>query len=255
MKRFENETVLVTGSSYGIGKGIALGFGKEGANVIVNYSKSEAPALETVSEIKKYGANAIAVKANVAKADEVKAMVDKTISEFGSIDILVNNAGTNGKIAPIEELTEDDYDHIMDTNVKSMFLCVVNVVPYLLKNGKGRIINMGSVDSFVGDENFSVYVTSKGAAAAFTRSLSLELGPKNITVNAICPGFVDTPSADIIEKIYPGAKESTVKRIPRGRLLIPADIANLALFLASDDADMINGACVLIDGGNINNIF
>ena len=114
---------------------------------------------------------------------------------------------------------------------------------------------MGSVDSFVGDENFSVYVTSKGAAAAFTRSLSLELGPKNITVNAICPGFVDTPSADIIEKIYPGAKESTVKRIPRGRLLIPADIANLALFLASDDADMINGACVLIDGGNINNIF
>ena len=255
MKRFENKTVLVTGSSYGIGRGIALGFGKEGANVVVNYSKSEKAAMETASEIKKYGANVIVVKANVSKEDEVKVLIDKTVSEFGTIDILVNNAGKNGRIAPIGEMTEKDYDHIMDTNVKSMFLCIVNALPYLIKNGKGRIINMGSVDSFVGDENFSVYVASKGAAAAFTRSLCLELGPKNITVNAICPGFVDTPSADIIEKMYPGTKESVPERVPMGRILKPEDIANLALFLASDEAEMINGACVLIDGGNINNIF
>jgi len=256
MKKFENKNIIITGSSYGIGKGIALGFAKEGGNVVINYpfEKDKTVAMETVEELKHYGTKVIAVQANVAEGGDVKSLIETSISEFGKIDVLVNNAGTNGKIAPITEFTEADYDHIMNINIKGVFLCVINILPHFIKNGKGRIINMGSIDSFVGDENFSVYVASKGAIAAFTRTLSLELGPKNITVNAICPGFVDTPSADIIEKQYPGTKEYMAKRIPMGRLLKPSDIANLALFLAADESEMINGSCILIDGGLINNV-
>jgi len=255
MQRFEGKTVLVTGSSYGIGKGIALSFGREGANVLVNYSKSKDKALEVVSEIEKEGGKAVAVKADVSKSDEVREMIKKCVDIFGGIDILVNNAGTNGRIAPVEELTEQDWDHVMGINLKGQFLCINAALPYMLKKQKGRIINMASVDALVGDVNFSAYCATKGGIASFTRALSLELGPKHITVNAICPGFVNTPSADNIEKMFPGTKEEVVKRIPMGRLLKPQDIGSLALFLASDEAEMINGASILIDGGNINNIF
>lgn len=254
MKKYVGKNVLVTGSSYGIGKGIALSFGREGANVLVNYSKNEAKAKEVVAEIKATGGNAIAVKADVTKLDDVRKMIQKCVEVYGGLDILVNNAGTNGKIAPFEEITEEDWDHVMNTNLKSHFLCISEALPYMVKNSKGRIINLGSVDSFVGDENFTPYCVTKGGITAFTRALSLELGPKKITVNAICPGFVDTPSADNIEKLYPGTKDVMSKRIPTGRLLLPQDIGNLALFLASDEAEMINGACILIDGGMINNI-
>ena len=113
---------------------------------------------------------------------------------------------------------------------------------------------MGSIDSFVGDPNFSTYVASKGGIAAFTRSLAIELGPKHITVNAICPGFVDTPSADNIEKLYPGVKKEVAQKIPTGRLLTPEDVAAVASFLVSDEAEMVNGSCIIVDGGMINNI-
>jgi NAD(P)-dependent dehydrogenase (short-subunit alcohol dehydrogenase family) len=255
MGKFEGKTVIVTGSSYGIGKGIAVSFGREGANVLVNYSRDRDKALKVVAEIEKSGGKAVAVKADVSRSGEVKEMVRKCMDTFGGIDVLVNNAGTNGRIAPVEELTEEDWDHVMAVNLKGNFLCTSAVLPHFLKNGKGRIINMGSVDSFVGDVNFSAYVATKGGVAAFTRALSLELGPRHITVNAICPGFVETPSADNIEKLYPGTKSAVVKRVPTGRLLTPQDIGNVALFLASDEAEMVNGACVVIDGGNINNIF
>jgi 3-oxoacyl-[acyl-carrier protein] reductase len=254
MKKFSGKTVIVTGSSYGIGKGIALRLGKEGANIVVNYSKSEDKANEVVAEIKKSGSKAIAVKADVSKSDDVKGLMDKCIETFGSIDVLVNNAGTNGRIAPITEITEEDWDHIIDINLKGHFLCIMHALPHMLKNKSGRIINMGSIDSFVGDPNFSTYVASKGGIAAFTRSLAIELGPKNITVNAICPGFVDTPSADIIEKLYPGVKEEVAQKIPMGRLLTPEDVASVASFLVSDEAEMVNGSCIIIDGGMINNI-
>ena len=254
MGKFEGKTVIVTGSSYGIGKGIALRLGREGANIVVNYSRSEEKAKEVVAEIARSGSKAIAVKADVSRSMEVKNLVEQCISAFGGIDVLVNNAGTNGRIAPIEEITETDWDRIIDTNMKGHFLCIMHALPHMLKKKKGRIINMGSIDSFVGDPNFSTYVASKHGIAGFTRSLALELGPKGITVNAICPGFVDTPSADGIEKLYPGVKESVAKKIPTGRLLRPEDVAAVAAFLVSDEAEMVNGSCIVIDGGMMLNV-
>jgi len=254
MKKLSGKTAIVTGSSYGIGRGIALRLGKEGANIVVNYSKSEDRAKEVVTEIEKGDSKAIAVKADVSKSNDVKGMIDKCVEIFGSIDILVNNAGTNGRIAPITEITEEDWDHIIDINLKGHFLCIMHALPHMSKNKSGRIINMGSIDSFVGDPNFSTYVASKGGIAAFTRSLAIELGPKHITVNAICPGFVDTPSADIIEKLYPGVKKEVAQKIPTGRLLTPEDVAAVASFLVSDEAEMVNGSCIIVDGGMINNI-
>jgi 3-oxoacyl-[acyl-carrier protein] reductase len=194
------------------------------------------------------------VKADVSRSVEVKNLVEQCISAFGGIDVLVNNAGTNGRIAPIEEITETDWDRIIDTNMKGHFLCIMHALPHMLKKKKGRIINMGSIDSFVGDPNFSTYVASKHGIAGFTRSLALELGPKGITVNAICPGFVDTPSADGIEKLYPGVKESVSKKIPTGRLLRPEDVAAVAAFLVSDEAEMVNGSCIVVDGGMMLNV-
>lgn len=254
MKKLSGKTAIVTGSSYGIGRGIALRLGKEGANIVVNYSKSEDRAKEVVTEIEKGDSKAIAVKADVSKSNDVKGMIDKCVEIFGSIDILVNNAGTNGRIAPITEITEEDWDHIIDINLKGHFLCIMHALPHMSKNKSGRIINMGSIDSFVGDPNFSTYVASKGGITAFTRSLAIELGPEHITVNAICPGFVDTPSADIIEKLYPGVKKEVAQKIPMGRLLTPEDVAAVASFLVSDEAEMVNGSCIIVDGGMINNI-
>lgn len=254
MGELNGKSVIVTGSSYGIGRGIALRLGRDGANIVVNYSKSEAKAKEVVSEIEKCGSRAIAVKANVSRSDEVKKLIETCVSTFGGIDILVNNAGTNGRIAPIEEITEKDWDNIIDTNMKGHFLCIMHALPHMLKKKRGRIINMGSIDSFVGDPHFSTYVASKHGIAGLTRSLALELGPKGITVNAICPGFVDTPSADIIEKLYPGVKEEVGGKIPTGRLLRPEDVAAVASFLASDEAEMVNGSCLVVDGGMMLNI-
>ncbi|KPJ87783.1 MAG: hypothetical protein AMS17_07590 [Spirochaetes bacterium DG_61] len=254
MGKLDGKTVIVTGSSYGIGRGIAIRLGRDGANIVVNYSKSEDKAKEVVAEIEKSGSRSIAVKANVTKSNEVKNLIVTCISTFGGIDVLVNNAGTNGRIAPIEEITEEDWDHIIDTNMKGHFLCIMHALPHMLKKKKGRIINMGSIDSFVGDPNFSTYVASKHGIAGLTRSLALELGPKGITVNAICPGFVDTPSADIIEKLYPGVKEEVANKIPMRRLLRPEDVAAVASFLASDEAEMVNGSCIVIDGGMMINV-
>ena len=254
MGKLGGTTVIVTGSSYGIGRGIALRLGRDGANIVVNYSKSEEKAKEVVAEITESGSRAITVKANVSKSKEVKNLVERCVTTFGGIDVLVNNAGTNGRIAPIEEITEDDWNHIIDTNMKGHFLCIMHALPHMLKRKKGRIINMGSIDSFVGDPNFSTYVASKHGIAGFTRSLALELGPKGITVNAICPGFVDTPSADIIEKLYPGVKEAVAEKIPMGRLLRPEDVAAVAAFLVSDEAEMVNGSCIVIDGGMMLNV-
>jgi 3-oxoacyl-[acyl-carrier protein] reductase len=254
MKRLEGRTAVVTGSSYGIGKGIALRLGSEGASIVVNYSKSESNAKEVVTAIERAGSKAIAVKADVKKSKDVKNLIASCVSHFGGLDILVNNAGTNGKIAPIEEITEEDWDHIIDTNMKGHFLCIMYALPYLLKSKSARIINMGSIDSFVGDPHFSTYVASKHGVAGLTRSLALELGSKGITVNAVCPGFVDTPSADIIEKLYPGVKEEVGNKIPTGRLLRPEDVAAVALFLASDEAAMVNGSCIVVDGGMMLNV-
>jgi NAD(P)-dependent dehydrogenase (short-subunit alcohol dehydrogenase family) len=254
MGKLEGNTVIVTGSSYGIGRGIALRLGMDGARVVVNYTKSEEKAKKVVAEIEKSGSKAIALKADVSKSAEVRGLMEACVETFGGIDILVNNAGTNGRIAPIEEITEEDWDLIIDTNLKGHFLCIMHALPHMLKKKRGRIINMGSIDSFVGDPNFSTYVSSKHGIVGLTRSLALELGQKGITVNAICPGFVDTPSADIIEKLYPGVKEAVARKIPRGRLLRPEDVAAVASFLASDEAEMVNGSCIVVDGGMMLNV-
>jgi len=251
----EKKTAIVTGSSRGVGKAIALRFGREGANVVVNYSKSADEATSTVKEVEKLGAKVIVAKANVSNSSEVDQMVSQAERRFGGVDILVNNAGILGAIKPIHELTEDEWDEVINTNLKGQFLCIKRVLPGMLKRGSGRIICISSVDAFTGENLLSAYSATKGGVLSLTKELSLELAPKGICINAICPGAVDTPMMRRIDKEYPGCIDRIVSKTPAGRLASPDDIAAAALYLASEDAKFVHGAHLVVDGAVMNNVW
>jgi len=255
MGLLDGKNVLITGSSKGIGKGIALLFGKERANVVVNYVTSHNDALSVADEVKRYGSDAIAVKADVSNYNQVDTMVSECERVFGPVDILVNNAGIVGPVKPIHKLTETEWDEVMNINLKGVFLCIKRVLPEMLQRGSGRIVNISSVNAFTGENLISAYTASKGGVLSFTKNLSLELAPKGIYVNAICPGAVDTPMMRAMEKRYPGSIDGIIERTPAGRLAAPDDIARLALFLASDNTQFIHGQYVVIDGAITNNIW
>jgi 3-oxoacyl-[acyl-carrier protein] reductase len=250
MFSLKEKKALVTGSSRGIGKGIALAFAKQGADVAVNYHSSEQKALKVVEEIKSMGVSSFAVGADVSKQEEVKTMVEKVVSEFGGIDILVNNAGIV-VFKPFSDMEEADWDQVLDTNLKGQFFCIKAVAPYMEKQGKGRIINLASIASGgvgVGFLNLAHYCASKGGVVALTEELALELTPKGININAIAPGAIDTDMSSSI-KNDPQSLKGVLTRIPKGRLGKPEDIAAMAVFLASDEADYCTGAVFYVDGG------
>jgi NAD(P)-dependent dehydrogenase (short-subunit alcohol dehydrogenase family) len=246
--RLDNKTAIVTGARRGIGRAIALGLAREGANVVVS-DVSREDCQKVVDEIKRMGRKGLALKCDVSSSEDVEDMVKRTVAEFGRVDILVNNAGIIA-YRPFLELTDEDWDKTLGINLKGQFLCARAAARDMVKNKGGRIINIASISSGGCGIAFPLiahYTASKGGVVALTEALALELTPQGINVNAICPGAIDTDMAK-------GAKESgqlerVLARIPKGRLGQPEEIANLAVFLASEESDYISGAAIVIDGG------
>ena len=246
--KLDNKIAIVTGARRGIGRAIALALAKEGANIVVS-DISQEECQKVVTEIEGLGRRGLAIKCDVTSMAEVEDMVRRTVAEFGRVDILVNNAGII-TFKPFLELTEKDWDTTINVNLKGQFLCAQAVSKELVKNKWGRIINIASISSGGCGIAFPLiahYTASKGGVMALTEALALELTPQGINVNAICPGAIDSDMTKGIKDS--GQLEQLLLRIPKGRVGQPEDIANLAVFLASEESDYISGAAIVIDGG------
>jgi len=246
--RLDNKIAIVTGARRGIGRAIALALAKEGANVVVSDINQE-DCQKVVAEVEGLGRIGLALKCSVTARAEVEDMVRRTVAEFGKLDILINNAGVI-TFKPFLELTDEDWDNIMNVNLKGQFLCAQAAAKEMTKNKWGRIINIASISSGGCGIAFPLiahYTASKGGVMALTEALALELTPQGINVNAICPGAIDTAMAKGVKES--GQLDRVLLRIPKGRLGQPEDIANLAAFLASEESDYISGAAIAIDGG------
>ncbi|MGB9724924.1 MAG: SDR family NAD(P)-dependent oxidoreductase [Nitrososphaeria archaeon] len=253
--RLKNKVCLVTGASRGIGRAIAVTFGREGADVVVNYSKSKDKAEEVVNEIVKFGRRAIAVKADVSNKDEVEVMVKTVIKEFGKIDVLVNNAGITWKPTNILEGTREEWERVLGVNLIGTYYCIQAVAPYMIKQKYGKIINISSLASIGTTFGEQVaYGPSKAAINILTKRLAYELGQYNIYVNAIAPGLIRTEilsvgrSEEELQKLFNNIANMTALR----RIGEPQDIANVALFLASDESNFVTGQIIVADGGRFN---
>lgn len=245
--KLENKTVLVTGASRGIGREIALIFAKEGANIVVNYSGSKEKAEEVVNEITALGQKAIAYQCNVSDGESVQTMVKETIAEFGSLDILVNNAGiTRDNL--LMRMKDDEWDDVININLKGVFLCTKAVTRQMMKQRAGKIINVSSIVGVIGNPGQANYVAAKSGVIGLTKTTAKELASRNITVNAIAPGFITT---DMTDQLKDDVKEAMLAQIPLGKFGQAKDIANAVLFLASDDANYITGQTIHIDGGMV----
>ncbi|WP_374717646.1 3-oxoacyl-[acyl-carrier-protein] reductase [Neobacillus sp.] len=238
---------LVTGASRGIGREIALELARQGANVAVNFSGSEAKAGEVVDEIKSLGQDAFAIKCNVANSEEVAEMVKAVIDRFGRLDILVNNAGiTRDNL--LMRMKEEEWDDVININLKGVFLVTKAVTRQMMKQRSGRIINISSIVGVSGNAGQANYVAAKAGVIGLTKTTAKELASRNITVNAIAPGFITT---DMTDKLPEDVRNEMLKQIPLARLGEPKDIAKAAAFLASDDAAYITGQTIHIDGGMV----
>lgn len=241
------KTAVVTGASRGIGRAIALKLAKDGANVVVNYSGSQAKAEEVVAEIKALGQQAIAVQANVADAAEVKALMGAAMDAFGSIDILVNNAGiTRDNL--LMRMKEDEWDSVMATNLKGVFLCTKAVARQMMKQRAGRIINVASIVGVAGNAGQANYVAAKAGVIGLTKTTAKELAARNILVNAVAPGFIAT---DMTDELPQDVKDAMLTQIPLAKLGQPEDVANVVAFLASEGANYMTGQTLHIDGGMV----
>ncbi|WP_284037544.1 3-oxoacyl-[acyl-carrier-protein] reductase [Neobacillus sp. 114] len=241
------KAALVTGASRGIGREIALELARQGANVAVNFSGSEAKANEVVDEIKALGQEAFAIKCNVSNTEEVSEMVKAVIEQFGRLDILVNNAGiTRDNL--LMRMKEEEWDDVLNINLKGVFLVTKAVTRQMMKQRVGRIINISSVVGESGNPGQANYVAAKAGVIGLTKTTAKELASRNITVNAIAPGFITT---DMTDKLPEDVKAEMLKQIPLARLGEPKDIAKAATFLASDDSAYITGQTLHINGGMV----
>ncbi|QCR31765.1 3-oxoacyl-[acyl-carrier-protein] reductase [Lysinibacillus sp. SGAir0095] len=245
MGKLDGKTAVVTGASRGIGRAIALQLAVEGANVVVNFSGSEQKAIEVVKEIQNLGSNAIAVQANISDSESVQELMNAAMEQFGSIDILVNNAGiTRDNL--LMRMKEDEWDDVINTNLKGVFLCTKAVTRQMMKQRAGRIINISSIVGVMGNAGQANYVAAKAGVIGLTKTTARELASRNILVNAIAPGFITTEMTDTLPE---DVKSSMLSQIPLAKLGNPEDIAKAVVFLASDDASYMTGQTLHIDGG------
>lgn len=243
----EGKVALVTGASRGIGRAVALTLAKEGAKVAINYAGNEAAAEEVKKEIEALGKDAIIVKANVADSAEVEAMVDKTIAELGGLDILVNNAGIT-QDGLLMRMKEEQWDAVLNTNLKGIFNCTKAATKYMMKKRSGKIVNMSSVVGIMGNAGQANYAAAKAGVIGFSKSTAKELASRGITVNVIAPGCIDT---DMTAVLPDKVKEAMLATIPLARLGKPQDIADAVVFFVSDNAAYITGQVICVDGGMV----
>lgn len=245
MSSLKDKVAFVTGAGSGIGKAIALLYAKEGAKVVVS-DINDQHGNAVVEEIKQAGGEAIYVRANTANAEEVEQLVNKTVAHFGRLDIACNNAGIGGKQAVGGELSVEDWKTVIDINLNGVFYGCKYATQQMLKNGGGSIVNMGSIHSITAVAGSVAYAASKHAVLGLTRNFGVEYAAQNIRVNAIGPGYIDTPLLDLLPAEH---KKALVNLHPVGRLGKAEEVAQLALFLSSDQASFINGSYYTIDGG------
>lgn len=244
---FKEKTVIVTGASRGIGKAIALKMGELGANVVINYSHDEKGAKAVLDELTKMGSKGIIVKSNVTSTDEVDDMIDKTIDTFGHIHVLVNNAGIT-RDSLLLRMKEEDWDSVLETNLKGVFNCTKAVTRHMMKARQGVIINISSVIGITGNAGQSNYAAAKAGIIGFSKSMAKELAPRGIRVNVVAPGFIKTDMTDVLDDKI---KQGILSNIPLKRYGTPDDIAQVVAFLASDYSSYITGQVINVDGGMI----
>ena len=245
--KLKGKVALITGSSRGIGKDIAMGFARDGADIIVNGRNLEK-AKPVAKEIESLGVKTIAIGADVSSSQEVNRMVEEAVNTFGKIDILVNNAGVNPFILEAEKIKEEGWDQVLDVNLKGVFLCCQAVGKKMIQQGGGRIINISSTAGIIGEQGFLPYCVSKAGVMTLTRILAYEWSRYNILVNAIAPGLIaGGMNAPILNKeiLVSGLKQ----QVPLKRLGKPQEIVNTVLFLASEESSYINGTTIVADGG------
>jgi len=245
--KLKGKVVLVTGSTRGIGKEFAIGFAKEGADLVVNGRDLEK-AKVAAKEIEGLGVRALAIAADVSRSQDVERMVEETVDSFGRIDILVNNAGVNPFILEAEKIKEEGWDQVLDVNLKGLFLCCQAVGKRMIQQGGGKIINISSAAGLLGEQGFLPYCVSKAGVMVLSRILAYEWSRYHILVNAIAPGFVaGGMNAPILNKEI--LLSGLTQQVPMKRLGNPEEIVNIALFLASEDSSYINGTTIIADGG------
>ncbi len=243
----ERKVALVTGSSRGIGREAAIALAREGYDIAVNYARSKSGAEETASKVEELGRKAVIVKANVGNPEKIKKMYEKIDEEFGRLDVLVNNAAS-GVLKPAVELEESHWDWTMDINSKGLLFNAQEAACRMERNGGGKIVSLSSLGSIRYLENYTAVGVSKAAVEALTRYLAVELAPKNIAVNAVSGGAVDTDAL----KHFPNREDvlaDAADQTPAGRIVTPEDLVNAILFLLSPQADMIRGQTIIVDGG------
>ena len=243
----ENRAALVTGASRGIGRAIALALARQGARVAVNYTRQAEAARRVVEEIEALGGEAFPVQADVRDAAAVDTMVEKVGNRYGRLDILVNNAGII-RDGLLVRMKEEDWQEVLDTNLKGVFYCTRAAARLMIRQRRGRIINLASVVGLMGNAGQANYASAKAGIIGFTRAVARELAPRGITVNAVAPGFIET---DMTAGLSPRAKERLLEAIPMGRLGRPEEVAGVVVFLASEAANYITGQTIAVDGGMV----
>ncbi|MBD2344315.1 glucose 1-dehydrogenase [Anabaena subtropica] len=249
MKKLEGKVALVTGSSGGIGQAIAVHLAEQGADVVIDYRSHPEGAQETLSKVEVAGCKGLIIKADLSVISDIRQMIDQGIQYFGKLDILVNNAGIDGRNADFWNITEADYDAVINLNLKGTFFATQAIVQHFIETKRtGKIINISSTHEEIAFPHFTPYCASKGGVKMMMRNLAVELGPLGITINNVAPGAIETP---INSKLLndPEKLGALLKNIPLGRLGKPEDIAPIVAFLASKDADYITGATFYVDGG------
>ncbi len=241
------KTAVITGGSRGIGRAIALKLAENGANIVVNYTNNSQKAQEVVDLIKSMGRDALAIKADISNSEDVKELAKKVESHFKNIDILINNAGIT-RDSLLIRMKDEDWDNVLNINLKGTYLCTKYIGKKMMKQRSGKIVNVSSVVGIMGNPGQSNYSASKAGVIGFTKSIAKEFSSRGINVNAVAPGFIET---DMTSTLSEDIKKGYSKNVPLGRLGSPQDIANLVMFLCSEESSYITGQIINVDGGMV----